>query len=178
MIRTAFVCGLAALVAGMAASAEDFPLTFRTIPAKDVMSFPGGYGLSGQLHLAKPAKLKREPEAASRHPLYGECGETPTAAGFLFRLDESKGDGKGYDRIIVDMNQNGDLTDDAPASLVSLPTDRKLPPQAMRPRLFGPIQAPAGKMIAGGRPIYFAQTYINNISPMLTSGQVTEGAYI
>ena len=178
MIRTALVCGLATLVAGMAASAEDCPLTFRTIPAKDVMSFPGGYGLSGQLHLAKPAKLKREPEAASRHPLYGECGETPTAAGFLFRLDESKGDGKGYDRIIVDMNQNGDLTDDAPASLVSLPTDRKLPPQAMRPRLFGPIQAPAGKMIAGGRPIYFAQTYINNISPMLTSGQVTEGAYI
>src|ERR1035441_1694694 len=142
------------------------------------MSFPGGYGLTAQLHLAKPAKLIKEPKAVSRHPLYGECGEAPTAPGFLFRLDESKGDGKGYDQLIADMNQDGDLTDDAVAPLVVLTIDRKLPPQAMGPKLFGPIQAPAGKMVAGGRPVYFAQTYINNLSPMLTSGQVTEGAYI
>lgn len=178
MIRTAFVCGLAALVAGMAAWAEDFPLTFRPIPAKDVMSFPGGYGLTAQLHLAKPGKLKKEPKAVSQHPLYGECGEGAAAPGFLFQLDESKGDGKGYDLLIVDMNQNGDLTDDAVAPLVVVPTDRKLPPQAMGPKLFGPIQAPASKMVAGGRPVYFAQTYINNLSPMLASGQVTEGAYM
>ena len=54
MIRSTFVCGLMAMAAVVTASAEDFPLTFRTIPAKDVMTFPGGYGTYGQLRLAKP----------------------------------------------------------------------------------------------------------------------------
>ena len=127
MIRPTFVCGLIAVAAVATASAEDFPLTFRTIAPKDVMAFPGGYGAMGQLRLAKPAKLKKEPKAVSGHPLYGECGEADGAAAFLFRLDESKGDGKGYDQLIVDMNQNGDLTDDATIPLVVLPTDRKTP---------------------------------------------------
>ena len=121
MIRPTFVCGLMALAAVVAAPAEDFPLSFHTIPAKDVVVFPGGYGTMVQLRLAKPAGLKAEPKAVSNHPLYGECRETPTAPALVFRLDESKGDGKGYDQLIVDMNQNGDLTDDAPASFVACP---------------------------------------------------------
>lgn len=160
MIRTTFVCGLAALVAGMAASAEDFPLTFRTIPAKDVMSFSGGSGTYGPVGLAKPAKLRKEPKAMSRHPLYGVCRDTPTGPAFLFRLDESKGDGKGYDQLIVDMNQNGDLSDDTVGQRVVLATDRRVGSAA--PMLFGPIQAPADKAVAGGRPVYFAQVYIFN----------------
>jgi hypothetical protein len=165
------------MAAVVAASAEDFPLTFRTIPAKDVMAFPGGYGTSAQLKLVKPARLNAEPKAVSGHPLYGECGGTPTQAGLVFRLDESKGDGKGYDQLIVDMNQNGDLTDDAAVPLVVLSTERTMPSQAMRQRLFGPIEAPAGKLIAGGRPILFAQAYINNLSTLLRSGQDVQNVY-
>ena len=67
-----------ALAAVVAASAEDFPLTFHAIAAKDVVAFPGGYGTMAQLRLAKPAGLKTEPKAVSSHPLYGECRETPT----------------------------------------------------------------------------------------------------
>ena len=178
MIKPTFVCGLVAMVAVVPASAEEFPLTFQTIPAKDVMDFPGGYGVSGPLHLAKPAKVKNEPKAVSRHPLYAECRETSTADGFIIRLDESKGDGKGYDQLIADMNQNGDLTDDAVTPLVVMPTDRKLPSRATGPSLFGPIRAPAGKLIAGGQPIYFAQAYINNLSYVLSSGQNAQEAYI
>ncbi len=178
MIKPTFICGLVAIVAVLAASAEEFPLTFRTIPAKDVMAFPGGYGVSGPLHLAKPANVTKEPRAVSRHPLYAECRETPTAAGFLIRLDESKGDGKGYDQLIADMNQNGDLTDDEVTPLVVLPADRKSPSRATGPSLFGPIQAPAGKTIVGGRPIYFAQAYINNLNYALSSGQNAQEAYI
>jgi hypothetical protein len=177
MIRPTFVCGLIAVAAVATASAEDFPLTFRTIAPKDVMAFPGGYGAMGQLRLAKPAKLKKEPKAVSGHPLYGVCGEADGAAAFLFRLDESKGDGKGYDQLIVDMNQNGDLTDDVTAPLVVLPTDRKAPSQGVQQKLFGPIGAPAGKTIAGGHPIYFAHAYINDLSPFLRSGQNVENIY-
>ena len=49
MIRPSCLLGLAALAAVATASAGEFPLTFRTIPAKDVMAFPGGYGVYGTL---------------------------------------------------------------------------------------------------------------------------------
>jgi hypothetical protein len=175
MIRPTFVCGLVAIVAVVTASGEDFPLTFRTIPAKDVMSFPGGSGTYGQLSLAQPSKLRKEPKAMSRHALYGVCRDMPTGPAFLFRLDESKGDGKGYDQLIVDMNQNGDLTDDSVGQRAALPTDRRtsMPDQM----LFGPIQAPAEKAIAGGRPLVFAQVYIFN-RQLLTSGRADSGMMI
>jgi len=148
------------MAAVVTASAEDFPLTFRTIPAKDVMAFPGGSGTYGQVGVARPAKLRKEPKAISRHPLYGVCRESPTGPVFLFRLDEAKGDRKGYDQLIVDMNQNGDLTDDPLVQRAVLPTDRKT--GSSDQMLFGPIQAPPEKALAGGRPVYFAQVYLFN----------------
>ncbi len=176
MIRPTFVCALVAMAAVVTAPGEEFPLTFRTIPALEVMDFPGGYGSYGQLRLVKPAKVNKEPKAVSRRALYGECRETSSGAGLVFRLDESKGDGKGYDQLIVDMNQNGDLTDDSAAQPVAMPTDRKTPSSGTRRLLFGPIQAPAGKEIAGGRPVYFAQVTVNNLS-YLRSGQNVQNVY-
>jgi hypothetical protein len=164
------ICGALALAVAATSSGEDFPLTFKTIPAKDVMAFPGGSGTYGQLGLSKPEKLRKEPKVMSRHPLYGECRNAPTEPAFLFRLDESKGDGKGYDQLIVDMNQNGDLTDDPVAQRAVLPTDRRVVPDQM---LFGPIQAPADKALVGGRPVYFAQVYIFN-RQFLSSGRTDQ----
>jgi hypothetical protein len=51
MIKPAFVGGLVAIAAVVAASAEDFPLTFRSIPANGVMSFLGGYGITAPFYL-------------------------------------------------------------------------------------------------------------------------------
>ncbi len=161
MKRWTFVGGLVAIAAIVTTSAEDFPLTFKTIPARDVMAFPGGYGTYGQLGLTKPARLKQEPKAVSRHPLYGECRDAvASGGGFLFRLDESKGDGTGYDQLIVDLNRNGDLTDDAAGQRVVLPTEDTSASPSMQRLLFGPVEAPADEAIAGGRPIYFAQVYV------------------
>lgn len=168
MTKLISICGALIVAAAATASGEDFPLTFRTIPAKDVMSFPGGSGTYGQLGLAQPTKLRKEPKAKSRHPLYGVCRDLPTGSSFLFRLDESKGDGKGYDQLIVDMNQNGDLTDDPVAQRAALPTDRRT--SSTEQMLFGPIQAPPEKALAGGRPVVFAQVYIFN-RQALSAGQ-------
>jgi hypothetical protein len=173
MFRPTFVCGLVAVAVVVTATAEDFPLTFRTIPAKEVMSFPGGSGTYGQLATAQPAKLRKEPKAKSRHPLYGVCRDLPTSSSFLFRLDESKGDGKGYDQLIVDMNQNGDLTDDPVSLRGAPPADRRANAPDMM--LFGPIQAPADKAIAGGRPVFFAQVYLFN-RQVLSAGQAGQSA--
>ena len=176
MIRSALICSLMAMAAVVPASAEDFPLTFRTIPATEVMSFPGGYGTYGQLRLAKPAGLNKEPKAVSRRPLYGECRDKPGEPGFVFRLDESKGDGKGYDQLIVDMNQNGDLTDEVAVQPVSKPGDRTVSSSAMQEKLFGPIAAPASTVIAGGRPVYYAQVYVVNVRN-LRSAQNVQNLY-
>lgn len=79
MMKKTIVCGLLAMVGVVSASAEEFPLTFRIIPPKDVFAFPGGYGASAQLRLVKPDKLKKEPKAVSRHPLYGKRARGPAA---------------------------------------------------------------------------------------------------
>jgi hypothetical protein len=150
------------MAAVLTAAAEEFPLKFETIPAKDVLGFPGGPGTYGTLMLAKPGKIRTEPKAVSSRPLYGECRNLPSGPAFVFRLDESKGTGRGYDRLIVDMNQNGDLTDDAVVERVSLAGQPRALPSSMEEALFGPIPAPADKLIAGGRPTYYAHLNLYN----------------
>jgi hypothetical protein len=63
MIRRALVAGAVAVAAVLTAGAEEFPLKFETIPAKDVMQFPGGSGTYGMVGLEKPGKIKNEPKA-------------------------------------------------------------------------------------------------------------------
>ncbi len=172
MIKFISLCGALVVAAAATAAGESFPLTFHAIPAKDVMSFPGGSGAYGQLSQVRPAKLTKEPKAISRHPLYGVCGDYAHWSRFLFRLDESKGDGKGYDRLIVDLNQNGDLTDDPVSQRGGQTADRRL--SGFDQVLFGPIQAPAEKALAGGRPLVFAYVYIFS-RPLLPSERAGEG---
>ena len=73
----------------------------------------------------------------------------------LFRLDESKGDGKGYDQLILDLNQNGDLTDDA-VICPAADTERWSNFKGQELTLFGPIEVPASKTIGAWKPIYYA----------------------
>jgi hypothetical protein len=175
MTKLVSICGALAVAAAASTSGEEFPLTFRTIPTKDVMSFSGGSGSYGPLRTAKPTKLKQEPKAKSAHPLYGECRDASTGAVLVFRLDESKGDGRGYDQLIVDMNQNGDLSDDPVAQRVVRPGEVQT--TSLEQFLFGPIQAPADKAIDGGRPIYYAQVYIYN-RQFLGSGREVPNLFI
>ena len=177
MIKLALVGSAAVMAAVSAATAEEFPLKFETIPAQDVLAFPGGSGTYGTLALVKPEKIKNEPKAVSKRPLYGECRDLPSGPAFVFRLDESKGTGKGYDRLIVDMNQNGDLTDDAVVEPVSLPGQPRVFSSAMEEAFFGPISAPADKVIAGGRPIYYAHLNLYN-RQLLESAPANQNFFI
>lgn len=137
--------------------AKDFPLEFKTLRAEEAMTFPGGSGLYGSLQADQPSAIIKIPPAISRHPLYGQLSVLTNK--LWFRIDESKGDGKGYDRLLVDMNRNGDLTDDPVARRVepSVPTSATRQPEVA---LFGPIPAPDNTLIGAGRPIYFAQMYL------------------
>jgi hypothetical protein len=169
MLNKILFCGLAAGMAIATGTAKEFPLAFKTMKADEAMKSPGGYGSSASLRATAPAELKREPRAVSLHPIYGQLGGTG-ANGVLFRLDESKGDGRGYDRLIVDLNQNGDLTDDPVVAPVT-DTSVKSAGSGSEQRLFGPIVAPVDETAGGGRPVYFAQMYLVNRQTIATAAR-------
>jgi hypothetical protein len=167
MTKSMLLCGAAFMAMPILAPAKDFPLEFKTVNAQQVMSFPGGYGAYGSLQASRPSDVTKVPAAVSKHPIYGQFSSQGNR--MCFRLDESQGDGKGYDRLIVDVNQNGDLTDDPVVSRVE---EAGSSARTVRPEnaLFGPIQAPETKMIGSWRPVYYAQAYIYNRPASVPSG--------
>jgi hypothetical protein len=148
--------GLTLMLAMTCASAKDYPLQYREIKSGDVMQFPGGYGASSSLTKQKPSGLSRAPAAASKTPLYGSLHGSGSGEGRVFRLDESKGSGRGYDRLLIDINNNGDLTDETvilpaknqPDSRSSTETERKM---------FGPVATPR---IGAWQPLYYVDIYV------------------
>ncbi len=157
MKKSLFLCGALLLAVPGLSPAADYPLVFKTLDAQQAMSFPSGSTIYAMMQAAKPAGLHKAPPAVSQHPLYGQI-----AAGsdqLLCRLDESKGTGQGYDRLIVDVNQNGDLTDDPVVNLVPSAMHQGVV-SAPQQLLFGPIQAPDNLKIGADRPVFFAQVYM------------------
>jgi hypothetical protein len=158
MTKSMLLCGLVLGATPFLTLARDFPLEFKTLTAQEAMAFPGGSGTTTPLQFDKPAGIFKAPPAISRQPLYGQLSAGTGQC--WFRIDESKGNGKGYDRLLVDMNQNGDLTDDAAVQRVASAGQTSVITQNPEIALFGPIPAPDGKKIGDWRPIYFAQAYL------------------
>jgi len=159
-------------------NAADFPLAFKTLDAQQSLSFPSGTTSYALIHPGKPDSLLKAPPAVSRYPLYGElqAGGQP----MLLRLDESKGTGQGYDRLIVDVNRNGDLTDD-PVISTSPPStaNRDGVVVISQQSVFGPIRGPDSLKIGANRPLFFAQLYMlmapqtmANIAPNSTVAEI------
>jgi hypothetical protein len=155
MKKTMLVCTLVLLAIPVLATAKDFPLAFKTLNAEQVKGYQWSYGAIQMIVAVKPAALTNEPKAESAHPLYGNFRYRSDKSSMLFRLDESKGDGQGYDTLILDMNRNGNLTDDAaisPAAEVQHWSNYK----GQDLTLFGPIEAPASRWIGAVKPVYYA----------------------
>ncbi len=157
MRKTGWIPILALCAASATLPAKEFPLTFKTLTVDEAFSLPVGPGTLGNLRVAKPPAVKNQPKTVSKHPLYGELGFSRLDKGFTFRLDESTGDGKGYDQLLMDLNQNGDLTDDPVVKLAGTPRISKLASETRELSRFGPIEAPATKSIGKIRPVYFAE---------------------
>jgi hypothetical protein len=155
MKRSVLVCGVVLSAISDLASAKDYPLEFKPLAAEEVKGYRWSYGAVQMIVATKPAALTNETKAVSAHPLYAQFQWRADKTSMLFRLDESKGDGKGYDRLILDLNRNGDLTDDAAISPAA-DTGRWSNFKGQELTLFGPIEAPASKRIGDGRLIYYA----------------------
>ncbi len=142
----------------LAAPATDFPLEFKTLKPEEVKTFPGAFSTFGRLRSVQPKGLKKEPKTTCRQPFYGELNEgTPNA--FVFRIEESK-DGNGYDRLLIDLNQNGDLTDDPVLEgKIRTDPDKSLPKSQFS--TFWPIPVSADRMIGSWRPVYLGELRVD-----------------
>jgi hypothetical protein len=161
MKTTAQLCGLAAIAGLACASAKEFPLEFKTLDAQEAMSLPGGPGIYGRILRASPRPLKNEPKPLCRRPLYGHLNDAATPEGLLFRLEESKGDKKGYDRLIVDVNKNSDLTDDPVMKLADGARSGSSPASDER-LLFGPVELKVAQLPSDCRALYYAEATFYN----------------
>lgn len=121
---------VAAIVASLPAEAatDSFPLYFKKLDATTAFCSPEGYSTVVILSETKPEEITREPETSSKK-LYARLfsNERPVVLGDNFptpptlatwgqpitvmRLSE-KELGGGYDTVIIDLNNNGDLSDD------------------------------------------------------------------
>jgi hypothetical protein len=76
------------------------------------------------------AEVKSYPAFASKKPVYGsvrfaaDYGQTNGGLLFYFAMDESKGTGKGYDRLYFDLNRDLDLRNDPVVMPQQHPPDR------------------------------------------------------
>ena len=108
--------GLAAVV-----QAAEEPDDVRVVKLTEVSAFeverysPLTRGQGGTCDLEPSEKVKAYPSCKSAQPLYGEIDFGPAAGGLrLYVIDESGGTGSGHDRLIIDLNQDLDLTNDSP----------------------------------------------------------------
>jgi hypothetical protein len=116
-------CGLAVsgltargFAAGEAGTEQVFKLHEVSVFEQNMDSF-----LRGQMGVCQdrpyPA-VKAYPHFTSQHPVYGSVrfagkqGTSAAASPFYFAVDESRGTGKGYDWLYLDLNQDLDLRND------------------------------------------------------------------
>ncbi len=114
-------CGI-----GIAGAATVVPEDAAAFDLKEISTFDVRDAEKSSFHFGayvicetkRDAKAVRYPALQSDKPLYGSfhvgASATELDAGYHYRfaMDESAGSGRGYDRMYIDMNRNGDLTDD------------------------------------------------------------------
>jgi hypothetical protein len=171
------VCsGMACLIT----RAAEFSLNVRDLTLAEAMNLPGARGAFGTLSAVQPSHVQRLPETESKHPLFGvqvrQDGVRRTAgSGMVFLFDESQGTGKGYDRLVVDLNQNGDLTDD--------PVWKRLdgdPVEAgghFERHRFGPLVMPAAAKVGDWQPRLYVEAMMFNLE-FLRGGPVDGSRHV
>ncbi len=111
----------------MGAEPASPPTGAAAFELEEISSFDAPDVVRSRLLVGAYAECQTEPDSNVRDypsfrsdkPLYGSLliGGTPAAPNeghrYAFAFDESAGSGKGYDRLYLDTNLNGDLTDDA-----------------------------------------------------------------
>lgn len=106
-ILAAGLCGSA-----LGAAAAQVKLRYRPTTSLRRTGAVRTVTLEGKRAPAQP--LKGQPKYASERVLFFELKLGPEQTAFALALDESRGTDTGYDRLYVDANADGDLSDEQP----------------------------------------------------------------
>ncbi len=174
MKRLTWLASVAGVGALIAADAAEFALEVKPMTLAEALRCPGGYGAFGTWSRTRPAALRQAPKTVSSHPLYAQVGAPPAGiaaprsarTGMVLLLDESRGDGQGYDRLIADVNGNGDLTDDPVISKCDGEVGRG--PANFQQASFGPVELPTERAIGPWRPRFYAEVFLYNLANVRT----------
>jgi hypothetical protein len=139
LLRCLIVCGVVALEFAVRASATGDVAKEKSFKLREVSVFDAGQNdfLRGQLCRCqdKPfAEVKGYPAFTSKAPIFGSVrfgarrDDTNSGVAFFFAVDESRGTGKGYDRLYFDANRDLDLRNDAVGRPQPLAPDRGYEP--------------------------------------------------
>jgi hypothetical protein len=131
---TGFVCLLAAAVLAVENSNSADPTHEATFKLRETPVFTAGQNdfLRGQMCRCQTepfAAVLHYPAFSSQVPIYGSVNfggrwdATNGGATFYFAVDESRGTGKGYDRLYFDRNRDLDLRNDPVANVPSTSPD-------------------------------------------------------
>ncbi len=105
---------------GSTAQGREWTFRLKEVSAFDLTERAREFG-EGQQAITHPGpdpNVKVYPRFHSQQPLYGRVsfadlfGKPDPHTIYQLALDESRGTGKGYDRLYFDLNQDGDLTND------------------------------------------------------------------
>ncbi|MFH0945397.1 MAG: hypothetical protein V2A76_09395 [Planctomycetota bacterium] len=103
------------------AQATEDPEEVQVIPLTEISVFETGRssdltrGQYSSCGLEPDAEVHAYPSRKSAEPFYGSIDFGPAAGGVRkYVIDESGGTGTGHDRLIIDLDQDLDLTNDAP----------------------------------------------------------------
>jgi hypothetical protein len=165
------------LSSALPTQAEEYILRAKNLDWEEALALPGVYGSSAAILLNQESgtTIKKLPKAVSKHPLTSEfyltrpdatkpnAPATVTARIGVF-FDESKGTGQGYDRMVADLNRNGDLTDDPVFEKLS--HQPKSLPKEYEYAAFGPMEMPSAMTIGPWRPRVFTELYLYNRSAL------------
>jgi hypothetical protein len=131
------LCCLAAWVfapAAIAAERAEYPL--KEVSAFSVKGEAQPTLVMGQreeISTTADAAVVKYPAFESTEPLYGtfkvgrDYLNAEAGVAYRFALDESKGSGKGYDKLYIDLNRDLDLTNDAPDGVMPSPPSNSSP---------------------------------------------------
>lgn len=174
MTRITAVIVLALFAVASLTPAAEFPLKQVNLTVSEAMSTPGGNGTLSQLLTTKPEAVKKEPKAVSKYVLYGTI-QVDADNQMVYRVDESKGTEKGYDTLILDLNRNGDLTDDPVGKRVGEPPKQDA---SFENAQFGPIEVSADQTQGQWRPSVFGEMYLYDRSALKRGGQMSYAGYL
>ena len=138
-------------------------------------------GQTGQTQDKPFAEVKTYPAFASKKPVYGsvrfaaDYGQTNGGLLFYFAMDESKGTGKGYDRLYFDLNRDVDLRNDPVVMSQQHPQDRaSLRYSDIKQQvIFDPLNIDFDFGPAGNRPVQIMPRLLVSVSGKEEYKQVT-----